>query len=214
MTFRGNLLLYSLWYELHPFENLRRKGITATAWRTCPGQNAKVFDVCGKKFCGLFISPWTASAAGCGCISPRRQGLIRVCDTRQAMSRNPPQRRRARARNGVAPYIPASCCRNAGSAGHGATEAARPERSLQAGVFMHRTVAAARNRASGFGGDRRVRQQLPVGVGPDDRMPPGSREPKVQPADRTTLQKSESEQQIKEQHHHQEQCHNLRKKHS
>ncbi|MEF9144945.1 hypothetical protein U9271_23610 [Escherichia coli] len=37
-------------------------------------------------------------------------------------------------------------------------------------------------------GDWRVRQQLPVGVGPDDRMPPGSREPKVRPADRTTLQ--------------------------
>ena len=48
-------------------------------------------------------------------------------------------------------------------------------------VFTHRTVAAARNRASGFGGDWRVRQQLPVGVGPDDRMPPGSREPKVSP---------------------------------
>ncbi len=46
------------------------------------------------------------------------------------------------------------------------------------GVFTHRTVAAARNRASGFGGDWRVRQQLPVGVGPDDRMPSGSREPK------------------------------------
>ncbi len=45
--------------------------------------------------------------------------------------------------------------------------------------FTHRTVATARNRASGFGGDWRVRQQLPVGVGPDDRMPPGSREPKV-----------------------------------
>ncbi len=45
-------------------------------------------------------------------------------------------------------------------------------------VFTHRTVAAARNRASGFGGDWQVRQQLPVGVGPDDRMPPGSREPK------------------------------------
>ncbi|EER4743667.1 hypothetical protein EK686_004644 [Escherichia coli] len=56
------------------------------------------------------------------------------------------------------------------------------------GVFTHRTVATARNRASGFGGDWRVRQQLPVGVGPDDRMPPGSREPKVRPADRTTLQ--------------------------
>ncbi|CEB75837.1 O2R_65 [Salmonella enterica subsp. enterica serovar Paratyphi A] len=39
-----------------------------------------------------------------------------------------------------------------------------------------------------FGGDWQVRQQLPVGVGPDDRMPPGSREPKVRPADRTTLQ--------------------------
>nr|QHV89602.1 hypothetical protein PGJFMKIC_00036 [Escherichia coli] len=26
-----------------------------------------------------------------------------------------------------------------------------------------------------------ARQQLPVGVGPDDRMPPGSREPKVSP---------------------------------
>ncbi len=68
--------------------------------------------------------------------------------------------------------------RCAGSAGHGATGAARPERSLQARVFTHRTVATARNRASGFGGDWRVRKQLPVGVGPDDRMPPGSREPK------------------------------------
>ncbi|EHK1049952.1 hypothetical protein H6S08_26435 (plasmid) [Escherichia coli] len=38
-------------------------------------------------------------------------------------------------RNGVAPYIPASFCRDAGSAGHGATEAARPERSLQARGF-------------------------------------------------------------------------------
>ncbi|EPS2512588.1 hypothetical protein ACVCSR_005568, partial [Escherichia coli] len=37
-------------------------------------------------------------------------------------------------RNGVAPYIPAAFCRDAGSAGHGATEAARPERSLQARV--------------------------------------------------------------------------------
>nr|WP_205253495.1 hypothetical protein [Escherichia coli] len=51
------------------------------------------------------------------------------------MSRDPPQRRRARARNGVAPYIPAAFCRDARSAGHGATGAARPERSLQAGGF-------------------------------------------------------------------------------
>ncbi len=87
--------------------------------------------------------------------------------------------------------------RCAGSAGHGATEAARPERSLQAWFFRHRTVAAARNRASGFGGDWRVRQQLPVGVGPDDRMPPGSREPKGVPAPgvrttETTKQKNAS----------------------
>ncbi|BDQ79623.1 hypothetical protein JNE110611_p2-18 (plasmid) [Escherichia coli] len=38
-------------------------------------------------------------------------------------------------RNGVAPYIPASFCRDARSAGHGATRAARPFRSLQAGGF-------------------------------------------------------------------------------
>ncbi|ENT2053780.1 hypothetical protein ACFDV5_004556 [Salmonella enterica] len=91
--------------------------------------------------------------------------------------------------------MPAFFCRDARSAGHGATEAARPFRSLQARGFTHRTVATARNRASGFGGDWRVRQQLPVGVGPDDRMPPGSRKPEVRPADRTTLQKSESGQQ-------------------
>ncbi|KYT16044.1 hypothetical protein AML44_09610 [Escherichia coli] len=49
--------------------------------------------------------------------------------------RDPPQRRRARARNGVAPYIPASFCRDARSAGHGATRVARPFRSLQTRFF-------------------------------------------------------------------------------
>ncbi len=37
MTFRGNLLLYTLWYELHPFENLRRSichGLTHLSGRT------------------------------------------------------------------------------------------------------------------------------------------------------------------------------------
>ncbi|EAO1261276.1 hypothetical protein ACFEN4_004409 [Salmonella enterica] len=51
------------------------------------------------------------------------------------MSRDPPQRRRARARNGVAPYIPASFGRDARSAGHGATRVARPFRSLQTRGF-------------------------------------------------------------------------------
>ncbi|MDN0865784.1 hypothetical protein FCX32_23355 [Escherichia coli] len=71
--------------------------------------------------------------------------------------------------------------RCAGSAVSGATGAARPERALKAWFFRNRTVAAARNRARGFGGDGRVRKQLPGGVGPDDRMPPGGREPKVSP---------------------------------
>ncbi|MCW3287715.1 hypothetical protein [Escherichia coli] len=45
---------------------------------------------------------------------------------------DPPQRREARFAKRRCPYIPAAFCRDAGSAGHGATEAARPERSLQA----------------------------------------------------------------------------------
>ncbi|MDW9220398.1 hypothetical protein SE963_26225 [Escherichia coli] len=47
---------------------------------------------------------------------------------------DPPQRREARFAKRRCPYIPAAFCRDAGSAGHGATEAARPERSLQARV--------------------------------------------------------------------------------
>ncbi len=57
------------------------------------------------------------------------------CVAPAGMSRDPPQRRRARARNGVAPYIPAAFCRDAGSAGHGATRVARPFRSLQTRGF-------------------------------------------------------------------------------
>ncbi|EQT47712.1 hypothetical protein G838_04718, partial [Escherichia coli HVH 186 (4-3405044)] len=56
MTFRGNLLLYTLWYELHPFENLRRKGhhchgLTHLSW----AERKIFYRVLGKKFCGLFI---------------------------------------------------------------------------------------------------------------------------------------------------------------
>ena len=56
------------------------------------------------------------------------------------------------------------------------------------GVFTHRTVATARNRASGFGGDWRVRQQLPVGVGPTTgcRQAAGSRSVSPPPVVRTT----------------------------
>nr|WP_322132192.1 hypothetical protein [Escherichia coli] len=65
--------------------------------------------------------------------APGDRGLNRCRAPDTTTGRDPPQRRRARARNGVAPYIPAAFCRDARSAGHGATEAARPERSLQAG---------------------------------------------------------------------------------
>ncbi len=114
MTFRGNLLLYSLWYELHPFENLRRKASLPRPDAPVTGRTQNFYRVLGKNFVGCSFTP----DSQCGRLwlsMPRRQGLIRVCGTRQAMSRDPPQRRRARARNGVAPYIPASFCRDAGA---------------------------------------------------------------------------------------------------
>ncbi|WP_329805700.1 hypothetical protein, partial [Escherichia coli] len=52
-------------------------------------------------------------------------------------------------------------------------------------LYLHYLKHSSPTRRSsdlrGFGGDWLVRQLLPVGVGPDDRMPPGSREPKVSP---------------------------------
>ena len=136
MTFRGNLLLYSLWYELHPFENLRRKGhhchgLTHLSW----AERKIFYRVLGKKFCGLFIYPGQSVRQVVAVSAPGDRGLNRCRAPDTTTGRNPPQRRRARARNGVAPYIPAAFCRDARSAGHGATEAARPERSLQAGGF-------------------------------------------------------------------------------
>ncbi|EFB1110964.1 hypothetical protein FK765_26195 [Escherichia coli] len=85
MTFRGNLLLYSLRYELHPFENLRRKGhhchgLTHLSW----AERKIFYRFLGKKFCGLFIYPGQSvrqvvavSAPGDrdsnGCVAPGRQ---------------------------------------------------------------------------------------------------------------------------------------------
>ncbi len=135
MTFRGNLLLYSLWYELHPFENLRRKGhhchgLTHLSW----AERKIFYRVLGKKFCGLFIYPGQSvrqvvavSAPGdrdsYGCVAPagNEQGPAATTESACAKRR--------------CPYIPAAFCRDAGSAGHGATRVARPERSLQARGF-------------------------------------------------------------------------------
>nr|WP_250998220.1 hypothetical protein [Escherichia coli]QNI19793.1 hypothetical protein HPHBBJMH_00158 [Escherichia coli] len=134
MTFRGNLLLYSLWYELHPFENLRRKGhhchgLTHLSW----AERKIFYRVLGKKFCGLFISPLD---------SRRRLWLYQPPATgthtgvwHPAGNEGPRRNDGERVRETALPYIPAAFCRDAGSAGHGATEAARPERSLQAQGF-------------------------------------------------------------------------------
>ncbi|HHX0267025.1 TPA: hypothetical protein ACU3VF_004353 [Escherichia coli] len=134
------------------------------------GQTQKFLTPAAKSFVAGTSLPWTAETC-CGRFSPRK---VHSGET---------GRRGAAEGQTTAPSgaVALHTVRCAGSAVSGATGAARPERSLQAWFFRHRTVAAARNRASGFGGDWRVRQQLPVGVGPDDRMPPGSREPKVAP---------------------------------
>ena len=136
MTFRGNLLLYSLWYELHPFENLRRKGHHCHGRkRLSGGRPQKFLPAFGQKVLrDVHFTPGLAETVVAVC-APGDRGLNRCMAPDTTTGRDPPQRRRARARNGVAPYIPAAFCRDAGSAGHGATEAARPSRSLPARGF-------------------------------------------------------------------------------
>ncbi len=134
MTFCGDLPFVPSGINHHPFENLRRKGHHChDRKRLSGGRPQKFLPAFGQKLLwdvhftpGLAETVVAVYAPGdrdsYGCVAP---------DT--TTGRDPPQRRRARARNGVAPHIPAAFCRDAGSAGHGATEAARPERSLQAG---------------------------------------------------------------------------------
>ena len=136
MTFCGDLPFVPSGIHHHLFENLRRKGhhchgLTHLSW----AERKIFYRVLGKKFCGLFIYPGQSVRQVVAVSAPGDRGLNRCRAPDTTTGRNPPQRRRARARNGVAPYIPASFCRDAGSAGHGATEAARPERSLQARGF-------------------------------------------------------------------------------
>ena len=134
MTFCGDLPFVPSGIHHHLFENLRRKGhhchgLTHLSW----AERKIFYRVLGKNFCGLFIYPGQ-SVRQVVAVSAPATGTHTGVWHRQAMSRDPPQRRRARARNGVAPYIPAAFCRDVRRAGHGATEAARPERSLQAMV--------------------------------------------------------------------------------
>ncbi|EEM0617115.1 hypothetical protein GIZ46_22575 [Salmonella enterica] len=94
----------------------------------CPGADAKVFDACGKKFCGRYISPWTAET-GCGYLSPRkvrqrgagrRSGGRRENQRHQALCLTPRLLHR----------------RGAMSAGYGATGRRIRLRMLQAGFYV------------------------------------------------------------------------------
>ncbi len=135
MTFCGDLLFVPSGIHHHLFENLRRMGhhchgLTHLSWA-----ERKIFTGFWVKiFVGCSFTP--TGAAGCGCISPRRQGLKQVNGTDTTTGRDPPQQRRearfAKRRCALHPGVFLPGCP---SAGHGATEAARPERSLQARGF-------------------------------------------------------------------------------
>ena len=144
-----------------------RRGTLTTSRGSCPGADAKFLA-------GFMAKNFVAGASHPG--QMEREGVTSA--PRKVHSGKQAAGVAAEGLTAPSGAVALHTVRCAGSAVSGATGAARPERSLQAWFFRHRTVAAARNRASGFGGDWRVRQQLPVGVGPDDRMPPGSREPK------------------------------------
>ena len=135
MTFCGDLPFVPSGINHHPFENLRRKGHHCHGRkRLSGGRPQKFLPASGQKVLrDVHFTPGLAETV-VAVFAPGDRGLngCRAPDT--TTGRHPPQRRRARARNGVAPHIPAAFCRDAGSAGHGATEAARPERSLQARV--------------------------------------------------------------------------------
>ncbi len=112
------------------------RGITATTGNDCPGGRPQKFlPAFGQKLLwDVHFTPGLAETVVAVCAPGDRDSYgCRAPDI--TTGRDPPQRRRARARNGVAPHIPAAFCRDARSAGHGATEAARPERSLQARGF-------------------------------------------------------------------------------
>ncbi len=136
MTFCGDLPFVPSGIHHHPFENLRRKGHHCHGRkRLSGGRPQKFLPAFGQKLLwDVHFTPGLAETV-VAVFAPGDRGLngCRAPDT--TTGRDPPQRRRARARNGVAPHIPAAFCRDAGSAGHGATEAARPERSLQARGF-------------------------------------------------------------------------------
>ena len=139
MTFCGDLLFVPSGINHHLFENLRRMGHHCHGRkRLSGGRPQKFLPAFGQKVLrDVHFTPGLAETV-VAVYAPGDRGLNRCMAPDTTTGRDPPQRRRARARNGVAPYIPAAFCRDAGSAGHGATRVARPFRSLQTRGFCVR----------------------------------------------------------------------------
>ena len=136
MTFCGDLPFVPSGIHHHLFENLRRKGHHCHGRkRLSGGRPQKFLPAFGQKVLrDVHFTPGLAETV-VAVYAPGDRGLNRCMAPDTTTGRDPPQRRRARARNGVAPYIPAAFCRDARSAGHGATRVARPFRSLQTRGF-------------------------------------------------------------------------------
>ncbi|MFO6428077.1 hypothetical protein ACLBOM_35565 [Escherichia coli] len=89
MTFCGDLPFVPSGIHHHLFENLRRKGHHCHGRKRLSGQTAKVFACFwAKSFAGCAFHPWTGGD-GCGCISPRRQGIKQVNGTGQNNGQGP-----------------------------------------------------------------------------------------------------------------------------
>ena len=163
MTFCGDLPFVPSGINHHPFENLRRKGHHCHGRkRLSGGRPQKFLPAFGQKVLrDVHFTPGLAETV-VAVFAPGDRGLNGCMAPDTTTGRDPPQRRRARARNGVAPYIPAAFCRDARSAGHGATEAARPERSLQARGFH------ASDRSDSPKPRQRVRRRLAGAPGRQD----------------------------------------------
>ena len=122
MTFCGDLLFVPSGIHHHLFENLRRKGhhchgLTHLSW----AERKIFYRVLGKKFCGLFIYPGQSVRQVVAVSAPGDRGLNRCMTPDTTTGRDPPQRREARFAKRRCPLHPGAFCRDAGSAGHGAT---------------------------------------------------------------------------------------------
>ena len=133
---RGPVFLFPPVLTITRLRTFAAWGITATAGNDCPGADRKSFACFGQNFCGMCISPPDWRRRLWLSLAPGDRGFKRVNGTGHNNGQgNPPQRREARFAKRRCALHPGVFCRDARSAGHGATEAARPERSLQARGF-------------------------------------------------------------------------------